>query len=59
LIPGEAKFFSLLQRFQKDPGANLASYSINSGDFFQRGKAARREANFLAASGAEFRNLWR
>jgi hypothetical protein len=58
LIPGEAKFFSLLQRSKKDPGANLVSYSMNSGEFSQRGKAARREANFLASSGAEFRNQW-
>jgi hypothetical protein len=58
LIPGEAKVFSLLQRFQKDPGANLDSYSVNSGDLSQRGKAARSEDNLLAAFGAEFRKEW-
>ena len=38
--------------------ANLPSHSMNSGYFSQKGKAARREANLLAASGAEFRNEW-
>jgi len=58
LIPGEVKVISLLQRFQKDPGANLHFCSMNNGDFSERGKAARREVNLLAASGAEFKNEW-
>jgi hypothetical protein len=37
LIPGQAKFFPLLQIFQKDSVAKLASYSLNSEDVSQKG----------------------